>query len=120
MVGVGDLTRQRLAIGVIQLPGPILHSQRCASVSCRKAKGSNPATCVISEELQVQQKTVSAGPAAQDLLPTTLLLVAMGKCDVDMLKGEVILRQLLEAENNGVLGRILDPRSLLDERSTNL
>lgn len=102
------------------MPGPVLDSERSTSVSSRKAKSGNAAACIVSEELQVQQETVAPGPAAQDLLPTTLLLVAVGECDVDMLEGEVILRQLLEAEDNRVLGRILDPRSLLDKRSTNL
>lgn len=94
---------------MIQLPGPVLNSQGSASVSSREAKGSNTAARIVSEELQVQQETVAAGPAAQNLLPTALLLVAVGECDVDMLKGEVILGQLLEAEDDCVLGRVLDP-----------
>jgi hypothetical protein len=48
------------------------------------------------------------------------LLVAVGESDVDVLEREVILRELLQTQNDGVLGRILDPRSFLDERGTNL
>lgn len=103
-----------------QLPRPVLNSKRGTSVSSRKPKGGNAAASVVSEELQVQQETVAAEPAAQNLLPPTLLFVAVGECDVDMLKREVILRQLLETKDNGVIGRIPCPRSFLDKRSTDL
>jgi hypothetical protein len=44
----------------------------------------------------------------------------VGKSDVDVLQREVVLGQLLEAQNDGVLRRILDPGTFLDKRSSNL
>jgi hypothetical protein len=38
-----------------------------------------------------------------------LLLEAVGKSDMDVLQREIILGQLLETQDNSVLGRILDP-----------
>lgn len=120
LVGVGNLTGQSLTVRVSQLPSPVLDSQSSTGVTSRETKSSNTAANVISEELQVEQETLSTGPAAQDLLPATLLLVAVRESDVDVLEGEVILGEFLQTQNDGILGRILDPRSLLDERGTDL
>jgi hypothetical protein len=49
-----------------------------------------------------------------------LLLEAVGESDVDVLQREVIFGQLLEAKNDGILRRILNPGSLLNQRSSNL
>jgi hypothetical protein len=49
-----------------------------------------------------------------------LLLVAVCEGNVNVLEGEVLLREFLEAENIGVLGGILHPRSFFDERSADL
>jgi hypothetical protein len=120
LVGVRHLTGQSLTVRVSQLPGPVLDSQSSAGVTSRETKSSNTTANVISEELQVEQETLSPGPAAQDLLPAALLLVAVGESDVDMLEREVVLGELLQTQNDGILRRILDPRSLLDERGANL
>ena len=120
LVGIGNLTRQSLTVRVSQLPSPVLDSQGSTGVTGREAECSHTATNVIREELQVEQEAVSARPAAQNLLPTALLLVAVGESDVHVFEGEVILRELLQTQNDGVLGRVLDPRSFLDERGTDL
>jgi hypothetical protein len=49
-----------------------------------------------------------------------LLLVAVCEGNVNVLEREFLLRELLEAENIGVLGGILHPRSFFDERSADL
>ncbi len=109
LVGVGDLTGKRLTLGVSQLPGPVLDGESRASITGRETERSNTATGLVGKELQVQQETLTTVPAAQDILPATLLLVAMGKSNMDVLQREIIFGQLLEAQDNGVLGGILDP-----------
>ena len=120
LVGIGNLTGQNLTLGVSQLPSPGLDSQGSSGVTSRETKCSNTAANVISEELKVEQETLSTGPTAQNLFPATLLLVTVGESDVDVLEGEVILGELLQTQNDGILRRILDPRSLLDKRGTDL
>lgn len=81
---------------------------------------SNPAASIIGQEFQVEQCALSAWPAAEDLLPATLLLEAMGESDVDVLQRKVIFGQLLQTQNDGILRRILNPRSLLNQRRSDL
>lgn len=109
LVGVRDLTEKRLTLGVSQLPGPVLDGESRASITSRETERSNTATGLVGKELQVQQETLTTVPAAQDILPATLLLVAVGKSNMDVLQREIIFGQLLEAQDNGVLGGILDP-----------
>lgn len=109
LVGVRDLTGKRLTLGVSQLPGPVLDGESRASITSRETESSNTATRLVGKELQVQQETLTTVPAAQDILPATLLLVAVGKSNMDVLQREIIFGQLLEAQDNGVLGSILDP-----------
>jgi hypothetical protein len=109
LVGVRDLTGKRSTVGVSQLPGPVFHSQCRTGVTSREAKGSDTAANFIGKELQVKEKTIATVPAAQDVLPATLLLVAVGESDVDVLQGEVLLGQLLETQDNSILGSILHP-----------
>jgi hypothetical protein len=54
LVGVRNLTGQRLTVRVSQLPSPVLDGQGSTGVTCRKAKRSNTAANLISEELQVE------------------------------------------------------------------
>lgn len=91
------------------MPGPVLDRESRASITSRETESSNTATRLVGKELQVQQETLTTVPAAQDILPATLLLVTVGKSDVDVLQREIILGQLLEAQDNGVLRGILDP-----------
>jgi hypothetical protein len=109
LVGVRDLTREGLTLGVSQLPGPVLDSQSGASIASGETESSNTTTRLVGEELQIQQETLTTRPAAQNILPATLLLEAVGKSDMDVLQREIILGQLLETQDNSVLGRILDP-----------
>lgn len=44
----------------------------------------------------------------------------MGERDVHVLQWEIILRELLQTQNVGILRRILDPGAFADEASTNL
>lgn len=85
LVSVRNLTGQRSTVRVSQLPGPVLHSQRRTGVTSREAKSSNTAANLIGKELQVKQETIATVPAAQDVLPATLLLVAVGESDVNVL-----------------------------------
>lgn len=109
LVGIRNLTGKRSALGVSQLPSPVFDSKSRTGIASRETKSSNTTANVISEELKVKEKTLSARPAAQDLVPATLLLVAVGKCDVDVLQREVIFGKFLQTQDNGILGGILDP-----------
>lgn len=120
LVGIRNLTGQRLTLGVSQLPSPVLDSESRASITSGETESSNTTARLVGKELQIQQETLTTRPAAQDILPATLLLVAVGESDVDVLQREVVLGKLLETQDNGVLGRILDPRALLNKGSSNL
>jgi hypothetical protein len=76
------------------LPGPVLDSKCRAGITSGEAESSNATANVVGEELKVKQQTLATRPTAQDLVPTTLLLVAVSKCDVNMLQREIILREL--------------------------
>ena len=91
------------------MPGPVLDGESRASITSRETESSNTATRLVGKELQVQQETLTTVPAAQVILPATLLLVAVGKSNMDVLQREIIFGQLLEAQDNGVPGGILDP-----------
>jgi hypothetical protein len=84
LVGIRDLTGQRLSLGVSQLPSPVLDGQSRASITGRETESSNTAARLVGKELQVQQETLTTVPATQDILPATLLLVAVGKSDMDV------------------------------------
>ena len=74
---------------------------------------SNSASGIISQEFQVKQCALAARPTAENLFPVC-------ESDVDVLQREVILWQLLETQNDGILRGILNPGSLHDQRRTNL
>jgi hypothetical protein len=109
LVGVRGLTGEGLTLRVSQLPGPVLDGQSRASIASGETESSNTAARLVGEELKIQQETLTTRPATQDILPATLLLEAVGKSDVDVLQREVVLGKLLETQDDGVLGRILDP-----------
>ena len=81
---------------------------------------SNSSPGIISEELQIQQSTTTTRPPTQDLVPTSLLLVAMRERNMNMFEREIILGQFLQAENVGILRRILRPRTFFNQRCSNL
>jgi hypothetical protein len=67
------------------------------------------ASSVICEEFQVQEGAASAGPPAENLLPTRLLLVAVRKGDVNVLEGEIVFGKLLQAQYIGIFRCVLNP-----------
>ena len=75
---------------------------------------------IIREELQVQQRSTPTRPPAKNLLPAPLLLVAVRKGDVDMLQREVLLGQLLQAQDVGILRGIFHPRTFVDKCRSDL
>jgi hypothetical protein len=44
----------------------------------------------------------------------------VGESDVNVLQREIVLRKLLQTQNDGILGCILNPRALGDERGSDL
>lgn len=83
------------------------------------AKGGNAPARLVLQELEVIQHTAAAGEAGQDLFPAGLLLVAVGKVDHGVLERPVLLGQLLQADDDVVLGR-RGPRALVDERGAGI
>jgi hypothetical protein len=74
---------------------------------------------IIREKLQIQQGTTAARPPAQNLVPPGLLLVAMRERNMDMLEREIVLGELLQAQDAGVLGRV-HPGAFFNQRRANL
>lgn len=85
----------------------------------KMAPTSNSPPSIIRQKLQVQKRTTPMRPPAQNLLPTTLLLVAVRKGDMDVLQREILFRQFLQTQDVSVLWR-LDPRTFIGESRSNL
>jgi hypothetical protein len=108
---------ERLVLAVLELPGPGQESESSASETGVVAKRSNTATVLIFEELEVEESTIALVETTENGVPTALVLVAVCELDVGVLQGEVLLGQLLEA-NDDVILRNVGPRSSRDERSS--
>ena len=80
---------------------------------------SNAPARLVLQKLEVIEHTAAAGEPGEDLLPAALLLVAMRKVDHCVLERPVLLGQLLQADDDVVLGR-LRPRALRDESRAGL
>jgi len=94
---------------------PDVQSDSAASKPGVVAKGSDPATLIIIEELHVEQGASPSAEAGQELLPSLLVLVAMAKEDVAVLEGRlVILRELLQSHDE-ILSRGGPPRPSLHQ-----
>lgn len=119
LVGVGRDAWQVLGVGVGLLEGPGLHADGSAGKSGVEAKSGNSSSAVVLQELEVVQSSVSGGESAENVLPAALVLVAVGKLDVLVGEGEGVLGELLEANNETVLGG-RHPRALLDEGGANV
>lgn len=98
---------------------PHLDGEGGAGESSVVAKGGNTPARLVLEELEVVQDAAAAGETSQDLLPAALLLVAVGKVHHGVLERPVLLGQLLQADDDVVLGRLC-PRALGDERGAGI
>lgn len=83
------------------------------------AESSHSAAGGVLQELKVVESTPTAGEACQHLLPASLLLVAMGKVYESVLERGVLLGQLLQADDDAVLGCCL-PRVCVDQGGAGL
>ena len=83
------------------------------------AKGGDAPARLVLEELEVVEGAAAAGEAGEDVLPAALLLVAVGKVDKGVLERELVLGQLLQADDDVVAGRRL-VCAFLDERGAGL
>ena len=78
------------------------------------AECSDAPARLVLQELEIVQHATAAGEPSEDLLPAALLLVAVGKVHHGVLQRPVLLGQLLQANDDVVLGRLC-PRALGDE-----
>lgn len=83
------------------------------------AKGCNAPAGLVLEELEVVEGTAAAREAGQHVLPAGLLLVAVGKVHKRVREREVVVGQLLEADDDVVGGGRL-VCALVDERGAGL
>jgi hypothetical protein len=65
-----------------------------------EAKGCDSSTLLIHKKLQIEKRTTSTRESAQNVLPTSLILVAMRKLHMNMLKRERIWIKLFESNDN--------------------
>lgn len=69
-------TGKRLVLAVLELPGPGKESEGSASKASVVAECCNTASVLVLEELKVKEGSLALGEAAEDGVPTTLVLVA--------------------------------------------
>ena len=117
LVFVARDTGKRLVLAVLELPCPSQESESSTSETGVVAKRSNTPTVLIFKELKVEKSAVSLVETTENGIPATLVLVAVCELDMSVLQGEVLLGELLEANDDVVLGNV-GPRSSRDERST--
>ena len=76
LVLVAGDTGKRLVLAVLELPGPGKESEGSASKASVVAECCNTASVLVLEELEVKEGSLALGEAAEDGVPTTLVLVA--------------------------------------------
>ena len=75
--------------GVGQLPGPVLQGQGGAAEAGGVSEGGDATSGGrVLQELKVEEGAAAARESGQDGLPPALLLVTMGKLNMDVLKGD--------------------------------
>jgi len=75
-----------------ELPCPCLESKSCSSKSGMVTKSCNPSVLLVGEEFEVKKGSPTTREARENLLPSTLLLVAMCELDMRVLKGDLVYR----------------------------
>lgn len=90
---------------------PSLNSQCSTGESSVEAKGSHTTTLLILQELKVVQGTTTARETGENVVPTTLTLVAVCELHMCVLEGESLFGELLEADND-VFGGSVGPAAL--------
>jgi hypothetical protein len=86
LVRVAGDAWEGLGSWVGELPRPCLESEGSTGETGVVSESCNTATTVVSEELKVEKGSATTWEASKDLLPTTLLLVAMGELNVNVLE----------------------------------
>ena len=69
-------TGKRLVLAVLELPGPGQKCEGGTSEASVVAECCNTASVLVLEELEVKEGSLALGEAAEDGVPTTLVLVA--------------------------------------------
>ena len=76
LVLVARDTGERLVLAVLELPGPGKESERGAGEASVVAECCNTASGLVLEEFKVKESSLALGKAAEDGVPSTLVLVA--------------------------------------------
>ena len=84
LVLVAGDTGERLVLAVLELPGPGKESEGGAGEASVVAECCNTASVLVLEELKVEKSSLALGEAAEDGVPTTLVLVAYVLSVLDM------------------------------------
>jgi hypothetical protein len=108
---------ERLVLAVLELPCPGQESESSTSETGVVAECSDTATVLIFKELKIEESAIALVKTTENGVPAALVLVAVCELNVGVLQGEVLLRQLLET-NDDVVTRNVGPRSSRDERGT--
>ena len=69
-------TGKRLVLAVLELPGPGEECESGTSEASMVAECCDTASVLVLEELKVEKSSLALGEAAEDGVPTTLVLVA--------------------------------------------
>lgn len=75
LVGVALNAGEGLA--VVELPSPHLEGKSGTGETGVEAEGSNTATVLVNQELEVKKSAATAGESGKNVLPTGLLLVCV-------------------------------------------
>jgi hypothetical protein len=83
---------------------PNLYAQRGTGKSSMVSERRDSASSVVLKKLKVEESTIAGGEAGEDLIPTSLVLVAVRELDVGVLEREGVFGKLLEAKNDVIGG----------------
>lgn len=106
------------SLALVDLLSPGLYSQSRTSETSMVSESRDPTTALILQELKIVKSTLTSREAGQNLLPSTLVLVAVGELNVCVLEGEGVFGKLLETKDNMVGGSV-NPGTFRDQRAAN-
>ena len=93
---------------------PGFDGQGGPSVACVVSECCYSSSCVVCEELEVEEGAAALWEAGENILPAVLAFEAMCELDVGVFECEFVFRELFQADDNVVVGSFC-PATFRDE-----